>query len=272
MIVTERHSGPGPLSLAGYIAHLMRLAVRTSTRDLRVFLVMNSLMLIQNFIMFMVWFIFFSHFSSLRGWELGDLATLYGMAASSFGLAFLIGGGTLDVGRTILNGELDSHLCTPRHPLLALVFRESREAGLGDVATAFAMWFLVAGYSVSDLTWLIPMMIFGAMIMQATAITVHALPFFLPLGSGMPDRIMEAFILVSTYPHNGFSPAAKILTLTLFPAGFIAFVPVEAMRTQNLGLLLAMGGAACGYLALSVAIFNRGLRHYTSGNRMIEMR
>ncbi len=272
MIMQERRMGLGLASLARYVTHLMGLSIRTSILEPRVFVVMNTLMLVQNFIMFAVWFIFFAQFSSLKGWVLTDLATLYGMAASSFGLAFVIGGGTLDISRHILNGELDSHLCTPRHPLLALVFRESRISGLGDVATAFAMWHLVAGYGLADLAWLIPMMIFGAMIMQAAAITFHALPFYLPLGQGMPDRILDAFVLVSTYPHLGFASAAKILTLTLFPTGFIAFVPVEVMRTQNIWLLLGLGVAAMGYLALSVAVFNRGLRRYTSGNRMVELR
>lgn len=255
-----------------YIAILVPAALKAAVQNKTAFWSLSFFMFVQNIIMFMIWVIYFSNFSNLRGWELSDLATLYGLAAFSFGLAFLLCGGALDLGRSIVEGELDIYLGRPRHPLIGLLFRESRAAGLGDMLTAPVLWIWFGSYSPLELGVLVILGLFSAMIILATALVINCLPFFAAQGSRMTDQLLESFIIISTYPHNGFGMAVKILLLTVVPAGFVAYLPIEAIRNFDLGQMAMLGGAAIFYMSMAVIIFNRGLRRYTSGNKMLEVR
>ena len=64
----------------------------------------------------------------------------------------------------------------------------------------------------------------------------------------------------------------RIVLFTVFPAAFAAFVPAEVVRHPSGGGVLLMLAAALVYSALAVAIFDRGLRRYRSGNGWLELR
>lgn len=66
--------------------------------------------------------------------------------------------------------------------------------------------------------------------------------------------------------------AVRFLLLTVFPAGFVAMVPVEAVRDGDPVKVAACAAAAVVYAGLAWLVFERGLRHYTSGSRIIELR
>ncbi|MCB1557172.1 MAG: ABC-2 family transporter protein [Alphaproteobacteria bacterium] len=255
-----------------YIVLLVPAALRAATENRAAFWSLSFFMFLQNIIMFMIWVIYFDNFSNLRGWELADLATLYGLAAFAFGLAFLLCGGALDLGRSIVEGELDVHLGRPRHPLIGLLFRESRAAGVGDMITAPVIWLWFANYSPLELGILVLLGLFSALIILATALVINCLPFFAAQGSRMTDQLLESFIIISTYPHNGFGVGVKILLLTIIPAGFVAYLPIEAIRNFDIPQMALLGVAAVFYMSMAVIIFNRGLRRYTSGNKMLEVR
>jgi hypothetical protein len=51
-----------------------------------------------------------------------------------------------------------------------------------------------------------------------------------------------------------------------------AFLPTEAIRNPEATNVVSMLGAALVYSLLAVAVFNRGLRRYASGNGVLELR
>ncbi|MGA2551370.1 MAG: ABC-2 family transporter protein [Burkholderiaceae bacterium] len=255
-----------------YIVLLNGAALRMALSDRRALFALSFFMLLQNLVMFMVWIIYFANFSSLKGWHLEDLATLYGIAAFSFGTAFFLCGGTLDMGRAIVDGELDIYLGRPRHPLPGLMFRESRISGLGDIATAPIVWVVFGHQGPAGVLVLVLLGLLSSLIILATALAINCLPFFSSQSSRLSDQLLESFIIISTYPHNGFPVIIKILLLTLVPAGFVAFLPVEAFRTLDPLEIAALAGAALIYLLLAITVFNLGMKRYASGNRMLEVR
>ncbi|MEJ2680828.1 MAG: ABC-2 family transporter protein [Gammaproteobacteria bacterium] len=251
---------------------LIPVALKTALQNKTAFWSLSFFMLFQNIIMFLIWVIYFNNFSSILGWQLSDLAALFGLVSFSFGLAFLLCGGALDLGRAIVEGELDIHLGRPRHPLIGLLFKESRAAGLGDVLTAPILWLWFGNYSALELLTLTILGLFTAIIFLATTIAINCLPFLATSSSRISDQLLDSFIIVAIYPHNGFPLSIKILFLTLIPAGFIAYLPVEAIRNFNLAQMALIGGAALFYMSLAVAIFNVGLRRYTSGSHTLIVR
>ncbi len=255
-----------------YASFLIPASLKAATQNKAAFLSLSIFMFIQNIMFFMVWVIYFSNFSSLRGWELADVATMYGLAAFSFGLAFLLCGGALDLGRSIVDGELDIYLGRPRHPLMGIMFRESRVAGLGDIITAPVLWIYFGHYTPVELWVLVMLGIFSGMIILATALAINSLPFFAGQGNRVTDQLIESFICISTYPHNGFGMTVRIILLTVIPAGFVAYLPIEAIRNFDVPKMIIIGCAAVFYMFLATVIFNRGLRNYTSGNKMLEVR
>jgi ABC-2 type transport system permease protein len=255
-----------------YVGLLIRAALRMAVADRTWFVTMSLFMFLQNMLMFSIWAIYFSRFSSLGGWHLEDLANLYGIAAFAFGMAFFLCGGALDVGRSIVGGELDIYLGRPRHPLPGLIFRESRVAGFGDIMTAPIIWSLFGHHGPGDLLVLTFLGLCSAMVILATALAFNCLPFFASESSRLSDQLLESFTIISSQPQNGFPLIVKVILMTLVPAGFVAYLPVEAFRTTNLGEMALLAGAALLYMALAVAFFNMGLRRYASGNRMLEVR
>lgn len=72
--------------------------------------------------------------------------------------------------------------------------------------------------------------------------------------------------------RHPFALAVRIVLFTVFPSAFIAFFPTEVVRNPNLGGVLVMLAAAAAYAALALVVFDRGLRRYRSGNRVLELR
>ncbi|MGH1352346.1 MAG: ABC-2 family transporter protein [Methyloligellaceae bacterium] len=255
-----------------YIAILIPISLREVMLNRSAFWAMNIFMFIQNIILFLVWVIYFSNFSSLKGWQLGDVATLNGIAAFAYGLAFLFCGGALEVGRTIAGGELDIYLGRPRSPVIGLLFREPRVSGFGDILTGPALWFWFGNYTFIEFCALFLMGLCAAVILLATALIINCLVFFAPQGKSATDQLLESFIMIAIYPQNGFSIGVKVLLLTLIPAGFIAYFPINAVRSFDILQMMMMGGAAIFYMGLALVIFNLGLRRYTSGNKMLNVK
>ena len=51
------------------------------------FLVQAGAMALNNLLFFATWWIFFSRFEEVRGWQVGDMLALFGIVASGFGTA-----------------------------------------------------------------------------------------------------------------------------------------------------------------------------------------
>ncbi len=164
------------------------------------------------------------------------------------------------------------YLGRPRPPLIGLLFRESRVSGFGDILTGPALWFWFGSYSLVEFIVLIIMGIFASVIILSAALVINCLPFFQKQGRSPTDQLLESFIIISIYPQNGFSIGVKILLLTVIPAGFIAFFPINAVRNFDVLHMGLMGCAAVFYMSMAVVIFNFGLRRYTSGNKVVDVK
>ena len=73
---------------------------------------------LNNGIFFTFWIVLLSRVPSIRGYELGDVAVLYGIVAVGHGLAVFFAGGLEQLARAIDDGELDSLLAQPKPTLL----------------------------------------------------------------------------------------------------------------------------------------------------------
>ncbi|MBV9522025.1 MAG: ABC-2 family transporter protein, partial [Alphaproteobacteria bacterium] len=220
----------------------------------------------------LIWIVYFGNFSSLRGWRLEDLALLMGVVAWAFGLTVFLFGGVRDLAQTIVSGALDLHLGRPRHPLPSLLMSRSAPSGLGDLASAFLFWIVLAGRAPGDLPLLIIVATAAAVIVTAATTMFQCLVFWFPGAAPLCEELFNTFIMVAFYPQHPFGFAVRLMLFTFFPTAFVALLPVEAVREADPVKITALLAAAALYACLAVIVFERGMRRYTSGNRMLELR
>src|SRR5512143_3233359 len=94
-------------------------------------------MMLNNFIYFVIWIIFFDRFKEVRGWGIHDMYLTFGVLASSFGLVSLLFGNAFNLSDIISKGRLDYYLSLPRRVLLHA--RASRMIASG-------MWYFCYGF------------------------------------------------------------------------------------------------------------------------------
>lgn len=261
-----------PARYLDYLWTLQRTNLRAATRQRMMFVTFAVLMFVQNFIMFGIWLVFFGNFSSIGGWQVSDIAVLFGAGAFGFGFVFFLFGGTLSVARVVAEGALDPYLGRPKGPLLALMMSDSRPTGIGDMATAIVLWLTLGGYSLSELPILLLIGVCVGVIFLAVALLLQSAVFFAGSMRRLAEQLMEIFILLSLNPQVGFAPLFKLAMFTIIPAGFIALLPVEIMRGYGAPGLLGMVGAAAGYMSLAVFVFYAGMRRYRSANSLVMLR
>lgn len=255
-----------------YLGALLRLNVASGLARPGLALASAAMMCANNLLFFVVWVIYFENFSSLRGWGLKDLALLMGVGAWGFGLTVALTGGVRDLARAIINGSLDIHLGRPRHPLPSLLLSRSLPSGWGDALSSLILWLWLADVTWSELPFVIAVATAGGAVLLATVVGIQSLAFWLPKSGTLADEIFNLLITVTVYPQHTYGFVIRALLFTVVPAAFITFIPVEAIREGSLIKAAAVLVAALFYAGVATCIFERGLRRYSSGNRMLELR
>jgi ABC-2 type transport system permease protein len=255
--------------MLAYLAALLATNIKAGFARRGEALLSVLLMFANNLVFFVIWIIYFQRFRTLAGWQQEDVALLYGMAAWAFGLCVALAGGFREMGKVIVGGGLDVHLGRPRHPLPSLLLSRSIPSGFGDLASALVMWVLLGGRGLADLPLLIGLASAGAVVMLATFVMGQCLVFWWPRALRLGEELLQVVLMISVYPQHIFGAGVRILLFTLLPVAFMSQVPVEAVREADGLKAFAVIAAAMVYAGLAVFVFERGLRRYASGNRMI---
>jgi ABC-2 type transport system permease protein len=255
-----------------YVAALLRVNLAACFARPAFAATSAAMMLGNNLIIFLLWVVYFADFSNLGGWGLRDMALLIGVVAWSFGLMVFLAGGLRDLANTIADGGLDIHLGRPRHPLPGLLLSRAIPSGLGDIASAFLFWFWLGGAGLGDLPLLLAVSTAAAVVLAATVTITQCLPFWLTGSAALSEEMFNMVMMVVFYPQHPYGFLVRLALFTVFPTAFIALLPMEAIRHHSLPEALGVLAAALGYGALAVYVFERGLRRYASGNRILELR
>jgi ABC-2 type transport system permease protein len=217
------------------------------------------------------WVLFFTRFPVLRGWNIADVITVWALAAAGFGLAHAIYGNVLTLAGLIAQGQLDVWMLYPRALLPHLLLGRMSASAWGDALFGYAVYL---GFVRPDLphfllfvalTWSVMLLFVGF------GVLTGSLSFFLGNAASLADQWRFAMLTFSTYPAVLFEGAIKLLLYTLVPAGFVSYLPVQALRELSLGYAALALLGALAITAAGVGLFYLGLRRYESGNLM-EMR
>lgn len=226
-------------------------------------------MLINDLIWLIFWLAYFSSFPLVAGWGRTEIVTLWAVVAVAFGVATTLCGATFRLAGMITRGELDFYLALPKPPLLHMLISRMDLTAPGDVLFGILVYWLLVHPSLQQVVLFALFTLTGAIIYVGFGVITQSLAFWLGNAEGLGQQLFNALIGFSTYPTVIFHGLIKALLFTVIPAGFIAYVPVQLLRTFSwpmLGELLLFTAAIAG---AAVFVFHAGLRRYESGNLIL---
>lgn len=223
-------------------------------------------MMMNDFMYFAIWIIFFQRFKDVNGWGVGDMYITYGVLASAFGLVALLFGNAFTLSEIINNGRLDYYLSLPRPVLLHAVASRTIASGMGDFTYGFISYGLSGQFSWDGLLRFMLATLLAATVFVSFLILIQSLAFWMGVISNLTNLFVNAMITFGIYPTTLFDNYAKLILFTVIPAAFVGAVPAEFIRSFTWQTLAELLAGAFIFLTLAVTIFRLGLRRYESGS------
>ncbi len=223
-------------------------------------------MMLNNFIYFAIWIVFFDRFKDVRGWGINDMYVTFGVLASSFGLVSLLFGNSFMLGDIINNGRLDYYLSLPRPVLLHAVSSRMISGGMGDFTYGFLSYAISGQFTWDGLLRFILAILLGAVVFASFLILINSLAFWVGIVSSFTNLMVNAIITFGIYPYSLFDNYAKLILFTLVPAALMGAVPAEFIAEFTWQTLAKLFLGAMIFLGLAVTVFRLGLKRYESGS------
>jgi ABC-2 type transport system permease protein len=247
-----------------FFIHLLKTALKASISKKEVFLIESGLMIANNLIFYFIWWIFFGQFNDIAGWNLNDMKIVLTVGLGGYGLMQTLFGGTKNLSRMIIDGDLDSFMIQPKNLLLHVISSKSHAKGWGHLMTSL---FLMQFLNWSMIPLLLVCIICSCLIFTSCNIIAHSLPFWMGSIESLSKKYCDALFLFAHYPTNIYSGLLHLIMFTLIPAGLISYLPVELMRHFSWlqFFILIVSTATIVYAAF--LIFYSGLKKYESGNK-----
>jgi ABC-2 type transport system permease protein len=226
-------------------------------------------MLINDIVWLIFWLAYFSSFPLVAGWGRTEIITLWAIVAAGGGVGATLCGGAYRLAGMIVRGELDFYLALPKPALPHMLVSRMSLTAPGDVLFGMLVYWLLVRPTAVQIALFALFTLTGALIYVAFGVITQSLAFWLGNAEGLAQQLSNALLNFSTYPTAIFHGIVKALLFTIIPAGFIAYIPVQLLRSFSWpmfgGLLLFTGG----FLLAAVGVFQAGLRRYESGNLVL---
>ncbi|MFC8421391.1 ABC transporter permease [Streptomyces sp. NPDC057236] len=217
----------------------------------------------------------FSQVDSLGGWSLPEIALLYGLSVTSFGIADLLLGSMDVLGGRMRDGSFDVLLVRPV-PVLAQVGADRfavRRLGRITQGAVVLGWALVA----VDVDWsavkvlLVPVMVVsGAAIFAAVFVAGAAFQIFAQDAAEVQNAFTYGGTTLLQYPPSVFGKDLVRGVTFVLPLAFVNWVPAARVldRPYPVGLpgwaAFASPLVAVGCCVLAGLAWRTGLRSYRS--------
>ncbi|NEA08565.1 transporter [Streptomyces sp. SID10692] len=217
----------------------------------------------------------FSHVDALGGYSLPEIALLYGLSATAFGLCDLLLGSMDRVGRRVRDGTMDTLLVRPV-PVLAQVAADRfalRRVG------RITQGLLVLGYALVtlDIAWtplkvlMLPMMVVsGAAIFGAVFVAGAAFQFVAQDASEVQNSFTYGGTTLLQYPPTIFAKDLVRGVTFVVPLAFVSWLPALYVLGREYPVGLPQWVAflpplvAAGCWGLAGLAWRTGLRSYRS--------
>lgn len=217
----------------------------------------------------------FAQVDSLGGWSMPEVALLYGLSATAFGVADLVLGSMDVLGARIRDGSFDALLVRPA-PVLAQIGADRfalRRLGRITQGTVVLGYALVA----ADIDWtvqkvlLVPVMVVsGAAIFSALFVAGAAFQILVQDAAEVQNAFTYGGNTLLQYPPTVFGRDLVRGVTFMLPLAFVNWVPAAYLLGRPYPVGLPQGAAfasplvAAGCCVLAGLAWRAGLRSYRS--------
>ncbi|MFF9088040.1 ABC transporter permease [Streptomyces sp. NPDC014991] len=226
-----------------------------------------------TFFDFVTIMLMFSRVDTLGGYSLPEVAFLYGLSATSFGLADLVIGSMDRLGRRVRDGTLDTLLVRPAPVLAQVAADRFALRRLGRVTQGA----LVLGWSLTrlDVAWTVPKVLLmpvtvvsGFGIFAAVFVAGAAFQFLAQDASEVQNAFTYGGTTLLQYPPTVFAKELVRGVTFVLPLAFVNWLPACYVLGRPYPLDLPEWAAftpplvAVGCCALAGSAWRAGLRSY----------
>ena len=230
------------------------------------FLFSVLLMFISNASFLVQWVVILSVTNDVS-LSMKQILLVWGFAAVSFGYSQVLFAGSNNIPNYIINGKLDAYLVQPKNALLSVITSNTSASAVGDVLYGYVVT-LIAIPSIKTFIFTTIFGLLGAIIYTAFIVILYSLIFFSINFKELSVTLARIPTSFATYPETIFSGAIKVILYTIFPLGFIVYLPIKFMLQNNVLILGIVLLFAIFITLIAFIIFNIGLKRYSSTNLM----
>ncbi|HJB05383.1 MAG TPA: ABC-2 family transporter protein [Candidatus Merdibacter merdigallinarum] len=221
-------------------------------------------------------FIMVSSFDTLSGWNGNEVLLLYGFSVLSYsvGAAFFFTP-SVNLSGKIRTGEFDASLTKPLHPFVHEMLSGFNVGYISHFTLSVAVIIIALVNLRFEVTFVslihLVLMVLGAALIQAASLIASSVMSFFTINE---NPILD-FLLFNTkqfinYPITVYPRGIQFILTFILPFAFINFYPASLLLGKGvpsgfpavLPYLTPLVGVVC--FALSVALWNWGLKHYKS--------
>ncbi len=216
--------------------------------------------------------VIYQHTSSVAGWTEYEMLLLVGtgMLVQRLLMGFFWSS-LFEMGRNIRTGAFDFFLSQPGHPLFMASTRKLDPDGLANSFVAagivvYSVHKLGLHPGIAEVALYAGMIVAGLAIHYSIMVISMSLTFWLASAQGIEGTYFTV-VDFGRLPREAFRGVASVLFVWLLPVVVVSNAPARTIlhgfQPAWVAWLLA---TAVAWLALAVAVFNRGLRRYASAS------
>ncbi|MDD2377105.1 MAG: ABC-2 family transporter protein [Clostridia bacterium] len=232
------------------------------------FLVQSIFMFINNGFWLVFWLVIFKvNGDNINGVTFDTILYLWSLPVISFGIAYFFFGGSDNINKYIISGQMDSYMLQPKHPLLNILTSKCNFSAFGDLMYGIVLGLIVVKFNLVYFLLILILGTFGAIFYVSTAIILRSISVWLGdtelIAKKYSDSLLTTF---SIYPEQLFSGILKVLLYTVIPVGYMAYMPINVVMSFDVKSFLCIIGVGVMYIILALLLFNKAMRSYESGN------
>lgn len=233
------------------------------------FLIQVFGMALNNSAFILFWLMLFHRVGGdINGYGFEQVMFLWSLAAFGYGISEVFMGNARYLSSLIYKGELDVYLLQPRAVLPNLVCSRMNTSGWGDLAYGLILFFLTQPLMPGKIALFILFSVLMAVVFVAVTVIYHSLTFFLGNAEQFAETVTGMIISFIIYPGSIFSGPSTWFLHSVIPAALIAWIPAELFVSFDLTKMMILLAADAFIIILALLLFRRGLKSYSSGNRM----
>lgn len=233
------------------------------------FLIQSFGMALNNLAFIFFWWVLFHRLNNeIGGYSFQQMMSVWAIGSAGFGVSQILFGNSMRLTQLITNGQLDTYMLQPKNILWNILISRTSIAAWGDLLFGLILFLVVGPQTLYHWSIFLLAIVLAGCVFTAVIVVANTLTFYLGRATALSGLIPEFVLTFSIYPEGIFQGGTRFLLYTIFPAGFISYIPVRLLQSFSwvqLGCLLVFDVV---FVALTFWFFYRGLKRYESGNLM----